>query len=76
MLLLWLLELLQEWWLVSQPMMWLFPGCNPLLPIMAHQLYHMVHEMAATVGIKKQVSPHMLRHSSPCTFWSKALTSG
>jgi len=58
-----LLELLQEWWLVGQPTTWLFPGRDPLLPITARQLYRVVRDTAAAIGIEKRVSPHTLRHS-------------
>ncbi|MGK2923777.1 MAG: tyrosine-type recombinase/integrase [Methyloceanibacter sp.] len=56
-------ELLQEWWLVGQPTTWLFPGRDPLLPITTRQLYRVVRDTAAAVGIEKRVSPHTLRHS-------------
>jgi integrase/recombinase XerD len=58
-----LLELLREWWLVGQPTTWLFPGRDPLLPITPRQLYRVVRDTAAAVGISKRVSPHTLRHS-------------
>jgi site-specific recombinase XerD len=58
-----LLELLQEWWLIGQPTTWLFPGRDPLLPITTRQLYRVVRDTAAAVGIQKRVSPHTLRHS-------------
>jgi len=58
-----LLELLQDWWLVGQPTTWLFPGRDPLLPITTRQLYRLIRDTAAAVGIDKRVSPHTLRHS-------------
>jgi len=58
-----LLELLREWWCVGQPATWLFPGRDPLLPITTRQLYRVVRDTAAAVGIQKRVSPHTLRHS-------------
>ena len=58
-----LLELLREWWLIGQPTTWLFPGRDPLLPITTRQLYRVVRDTAAAVGIEKRVSPHTLRHS-------------
>ena len=58
-----LLELLREWWCVGQPTTWLFPGRDPLLPITTRQLYRVVCDTAAAVGIEKRVSPHTLRHS-------------
>jgi site-specific recombinase XerD len=58
-----LLALLRDWWCVGQPATWLFPGRDPLLPITTRQLYRVVRDTAAAVGIKKRVSPHTLRHS-------------
>lgn len=58
-----LLEVLEEWWLIGQPTTWLFPGRDPLLPITTRQLYRVVRDTAAAVGIEKRVSPHTLRHS-------------
>ena len=58
-----LLQLLREWWCVGQPAAWLFPGRDPLLPITTRQLYRVVRDTAAAVGIQKRVSPHTLRHS-------------
>lgn len=58
-----LLELLREWWLIGQPTTWLFPGRDPLLPITTRQLYRVVRDTAAAVGVQKRVSPHTLRHS-------------
>lgn len=58
-----LLELLRDWWRVERPATWLFPGRDPLLPITARQLYRVVRDTAAAVGIEKRVSPHTLRHS-------------
>ena len=56
------MELLREWWCVGQPTTWLFPR-DPLLPITTRQLYRVVRDTAAAVGIQKRVSPHTLRHS-------------
>ena len=42
---------------------WLFPGRDPLLAITTRQLYRVVRDTAAAVGIEKRVSPHTLRHS-------------
>ena len=58
-----LLELLRDWWLLGEPTTWLFPGRDPLLPITTRQLYRVVRDTAAAVGIEKPVSPHTLRHS-------------
>src|SRR5499426_3536168 len=54
---------LQDYWWVAKPRLWLFPGRDPLLPITTRQLYRVVRDTAEAVGIKKRVSPHVLRHS-------------
>ena len=58
-----LLAILQDYWWVARPKVWLFPGRDPLLPITTRQLYRVVRDTAEAVGIKKRVSPHVLRHS-------------
>jgi integrase len=58
-----LLAILQDYWWVARPRLWLFPGRDPLLPITTRQLYRVVRDTAEAVGIKKRVSPHVLRHS-------------
>ena len=40
-----------------------FPGQDPVMPITTRQLYRVVRDTAEAVGIKKRVSPHVLRHS-------------
>lgn len=58
-----LLAILQDYWWVARPRVWLFPGRDPLLPITTRQLYRVVRDTAEAIGIKKRVSPHVLRHS-------------
>jgi integrase/recombinase XerD len=64
-----LLELLRLWWRegkrrnVMLPHGWLFPGRSHLEPISTRQLNRAVHEAAEAAGIRKQVTPHTLRHS-------------
>jgi integrase/recombinase XerD len=64
-----LLELLRAWWRegrrrgVLLPRGWLFPGRNPVEPLLTGQLNRAVHAAAEAAGIKKRVSPHTLRHS-------------
>ena len=58
-----LLGLLEDWWQIGRPTTWLFPGRDPILPVTARQLYRVVRDTAAAVGIDKRVSPHTLRHS-------------
>jgi integrase/recombinase XerD len=58
-----LLGLLQDYWWVAKPRVWLFPGRDPVMPITTRQLYRVVRDTAEAIGIKKRVSPHVLRHS-------------
>ena len=58
-----LLELLRDWWQVCRSLGWLFPGREPLQPIMTRQLTRACHTAAQAAGIDKPVSPHTLRHS-------------
>ena len=54
-----LLELLRDWWHAARPQVWLFPGQNPINPM----LNRAVHAAKDLAGISKRVSPHTLRHS-------------
>jgi integrase/recombinase XerD len=58
-----LLALLQDYWWVAKPRVWLFPGRDPVMPITTRQLYRIVRDTAESIDIKKRVSPHVLRHS-------------
>jgi integrase/recombinase XerD len=64
-----LLELLRAWWRegkrrgVMLPHGWLFPGRNPVTPLSTRQMNRAVHAAAQAAKIKKQVTPHTLRHS-------------
>ena len=64
-----LLELLRVWWREGRrrslllPGGWLFPGRNPVEPLLARQLCRVVRAAAEAAGINKRVSPHTLRHS-------------
>jgi integrase/recombinase XerD len=58
-----LLGLLQDYWWVAKPRVWLFPGRDPVMPITTRQLYRVVRDTAEAIGIKQRVSPHVLRHS-------------
>jgi site-specific recombinase XerD len=68
-----LLALLREWWLISRPTIWLFPGRDPLMPITTRQLHRAVRETAEAVGIRKRVSPHTLRHSFATHLWEQGV---
>ena len=42
---------------------WLFPGMDPTDQVTARQLNRAIHLAAATAGLDKRVTPHVLRHS-------------
>src|SRR6202163_168275 len=58
-----LLELLRAWYNVARPHGWLFPGMNPVNPMSARQFRRACDTAAQMAEIRKQVSPHTLRHS-------------
>jgi integrase/recombinase XerD len=63
-----LLERLRAWRLGHAqgkilPGGWLFPGMDPTDHVTARQLNRAVHLAAATAGLDKQVTPHVLSHS-------------
>ena len=60
-----LLETLREYWRWKKPKTWLFPG-QPRAEgkhLTAKMVWHVCNDAAQHAGIKKRVSPHMLRHS-------------
>jgi integrase/recombinase XerD len=57
-----LLELLRDWWRISRPKVWLFPGRDPSRPLTTRQMRTVCAEAARKAGITKTVSPHTLRH--------------
>ena len=59
-----LVAILRDYWSVVKPKMWLFPGLDPIMPITTRQLHRVVRNTAEAIGIKKRVSPHVLRHYS------------
>jgi site-specific recombinase XerD len=58
-----LLELLRDWYRVSRPQGWLFPGRNPASPMTTRQLRRGCETAARAAKISKRVTPHTLRHS-------------
>src|ERR1700676_1410524 len=56
-------ELLRDWYRIARPAVWLSPGRDPLLPLTTRQFNRVVHAAADRAAIKKQVTPHTLRHS-------------
>ena len=58
-----LLDLLRAYWRWRKPTDWLFPGQKPGSPMHPSGVRQICQELAEKVGIHKQVSPHIWRHS-------------
>ena len=61
-----LLEVLRDYWKWRKPKTYLFPSLyrkQPEQPIDSKTVWYAVREAARRAGIKKKVSPHLLRHS-------------
>lgn len=58
-----LLELLREYWKEYRPSGWLFPGKDPDCPVSPSTVRQVCREARLASGIKKQITPHTLRHS-------------
>ena len=58
-----LLEILREWWRVSRPRHWLFPGEHPNEPITTHSVNCACQTAHRRSGIPKPITPHSLRHA-------------
>lgn len=57
-----LLTLLRNYWRVYRPAEWLFPGQRKGTHVDARTIQRAVKDAAVVAGIKKPVTPHMLRH--------------
>ena len=61
-----LLEILRDYWKWRKPQDYLFPSLQRKrreLPITDRAIYHAVRAAARRAGIKKKITPHVLRHS-------------
>jgi len=58
-----LLTLLRAYWRWRKPPDWLFPGQKPGCPMHPSGVRQICQQLAEKAGIKKQVSPHIWRHS-------------
>jgi integrase/recombinase XerD len=58
-----LLEILRDWWRVSRPKHWLFPGERPDHPITRHAVERECQQAHRRCRIPKPITPHSLRHA-------------
>lgn len=58
-----LLATAREHWRDSRSAKFLFPGANKTRPVSASTIRTVVRKAAQAAGIKKQVTPHVLRHT-------------
>lgn len=58
-----LLEILRDWWRVSRPKHWLFPGNRPDAPITRNAVEQACQEARRRSRIPKPITPHALRHA-------------
>jgi len=60
-----LLETLREYWKVSRPKpkIYLFPGRDLEKPLTQRAVQDAIQKIGKRAGIKKRVTPHLLRHS-------------
>lgn len=58
-----LLAILRDWWKVSRPRHWLFPGDRPAHPITRSAVEHACQQAHRRCGIPKPITPHSLRHA-------------
>ncbi|MGI0011268.1 MAG: tyrosine-type recombinase/integrase [Nitrosopumilaceae archaeon] len=56
------LKVLRNYWLYCKPRTWLFPGSTSDVPITGRTVYQIFLQAKQKASIKKQVSPHTLRH--------------
>jgi site-specific recombinase XerD len=58
-----LLAILRDWWRVSRPTHWLFPGDHPGHPLTTRAVNRACRKAQACCGIPKPITPHSLRHA-------------
>ena len=58
-----LLKVLRIYWMTCRPRDWLFPGGKPDRPISVSSVDRVCKQARHDAGIKKRVTPHILRHS-------------
>jgi integrase/recombinase XerD len=57
-----LLEVLRAYWTTRPSSEWLFPGRDPKRPLSEEAVRQVLTTASKKVGIKKKVTPHLLRH--------------
>jgi integrase/recombinase XerD len=67
-----LLEMLRNWWKVSRPETWLFPGAIPGRPITTGAVQLACQKAHRLCGIHKPITPHSLRHYLPLLTMSRS----
>jgi len=58
-----LLQILRDWWRVSRPRPWLFPGDRPGAPITTRAVNRACRKAHRRCQIPKPITPHSLRHA-------------
>ncbi len=58
-----LLEILRDWWKMSRPTPWLFPGDRPGQPITRHAVERVCQDVHRRCRIPKPITPHSFRHA-------------
>ena len=58
-----LLEILRDWWRVSRPPLWLFPGARPEQPITTHAVDKAGRPAHRRCRLPKPITPHSRRHA-------------
>ncbi len=58
-----LLEILRDWWRLSRPRHWLFPGDRPEAPITSHAVNRACQQAHRRSRLRKPITPHSLRHA-------------
>jgi len=56
-----LLDMLREWWKLTRPTHWLFPGNRPGHPITRHAVERVCQDVHRRCRIPKPITPHSLR---------------
>lgn len=58
-----LLAILRDWWRVSRPRHWLFPGAHPGHPITSRAVSRACRKAHRRCHVPKPITPHSLRHA-------------